>query len=639
MVTLKEKKKLNETGGDFPARLHNTKQFSLTLKEKLETLPRASGCYLFKDSKKKIIYVGKAKDLRSRVRSYFTNRDDGRQLFHRLTNAIRDVEVIIVNNEIEALILESNLIKQFQPRYNIDLKDDRNYPYLRITNEPFPQVFLSRNPKQDGAKYLGPFMEVKILRSFIRELKKILKIRTCELNITTESIQKRKHKLCLQYHIHLCEGPCVGYLKENEYQQNIQIVIDILNGKTNTIEEQWKSKMSILSGQNRFEEAALIRDQLRTIQHISNRQRVLSVEPYDRDALAIFREDDESCIVILRIRNGRMVGRLHYYQDRIHSGIHEDDVLSQFVIQHYLNADLPDEIIVNSKRKNWDLEARALYRIRDKKIKITAPTIGDKLGQCKIALSNAKLLHNERQLAKIKRDFISPTLQSLQNSLNLPTLPKRIDCFDVSHLSGTNTVATVVVFLNGKPQRSEYRKYIMKRTQGIDDFSSLKEVVERRYKRLIAEKKPYPDLIVIDGGKGQVNQSFLSLSMLGLSHLSIIGLAKRLEEIYLPNESDPILLSKTSSALRLLQQIRDETHRFTVTFQKARRNHNSFQSVLDGIHGIGPKRQGKILTNFPELNSFLTADTEFLSSLLKMSTESVERVKIDVTKLLSIRST
>lgn len=629
---------VNSTGGDKPARFLNDSESKLSLLEKLKVLPKAPGCYLFKDKKGKVIYIGKAKNLQARVRSYFTNRDDGRYLYPQLINAIHDIEVILVENETEALILENNLIKQYKPKYNIDLKDDKIYPYLQITIEPFPQLFLSRRPKTKDSKYLGPFMDVKNMRLFIREVKKLFKIRTCRLSITPKTIAERKHKVCLQYHMKQCDGPCEGLISEGAYQEKVQSVINILNGRTSSIEEKWKNLMYELSNQKRYEEAAQIRDQLKIIQHISNRQRVLSVEGYDRDVLACYREDDECCVVVLRIRNGKMIGRLHYYLTNIFPNATEKDILSTFIIRLYNSADLPDEVIVFSENSDWTVESNALFQLKNKKVKIAIPKKDEQLGQCRLAYANAKLLMQERLITKEKVEIVSKTLVALQELLKLPNIPNRIECFDVSHLSGSNTVASLVVFQNGKPLKSEYRKYDIQSISKIDDFAAIQEVVFRRYRRLLNENKQLPDLVLIDGGKGQVNKALEALKLLQIYQLPVIGLAKRLEEIIIPNEEETLILPKSSSILRLLQQIRDEAHRFAIATQRNKRK-QSIRTVLDDIKGIGTARRNALLKKFKSIEEILNADLNELAATIKTSVKQAENILTEVRNKVSTYGT
>ncbi|MCX7835259.1 MAG: excinuclease ABC subunit UvrC [bacterium] len=614
---------VSSTGGNDPARLHIQKNDNLSLHEKLDCLPNVPGCYLFKDKKGKIIYIGKAKNLRTRVKSYFTNRDDGRNLFEKLVQSIHDVEVIVVDNEIEALILENNLIKQYKPKFNIDLKDDKIYPFLCITNELFPKVFLSRKRDNEKAKYLGPFMDVKNMRLFVRELKRIFKIRNCDYSITHDTITKKKHKVCLQYHIKQCEGPCEGLISEVEYQEKVRSIIDILNGRTTFVEERWKQKMIELADQKRFEEAAKIRDQLKVIQQIIHRQRVLSVEEYNRDVLACYREDDECCVVVLKIRYGKMIGRLHYFLMGINPEYTENEILSHFILRFYENVEVPEEILVYSNKKDWKIVSDALMKIKNVKVKIVSPLRNEKYQQCKLAYSNAKLLFQEKQIAKVKRELIPRTIQSLQSLLKLSFPPNTIECFDVSHLSGENTVASLVVFYKGKPLKSQYRHFNIHIDKKVDDLAALKEALTRRYRRLLQENKTLPDLIIIDGGKGQLRIATETLQHFQIEKIPVIGLAKRLEEIYLPNENDPILLPKTSSVLRLLQHIRDEAHRFALKHQRGKRK-NSLHSILDEVEGIGPMRKNALLKKFKNIANIKNADVLEFAQTIRVSKNQAE---------------
>lgn len=614
----------------------------LTLEEKLAHLPTEPGVYQFKDAQAKVIYVGKAKNLRSRVRSYF---QEGRPRDAKTTALVRkisDLEIIVTDSAVEALILEDTLIKDLRPRYNIMLRDDKTYPRIRVTNEPFPRVFPTRRIVRDGSRYFGPYTDGKYVRYLMRTLRSIFPIRSCDLNLTDESISEGKFKVCLDFQIGRCDGPCEAHVHRAEYGAMIDGVVRVLKGQTKTLEEELGREMEIFSEKMMFEKAALSRDRLKKLKEYNARQKVVTEDLADRDIVGVCREDDDAGVVILKVREGRLIGkRQHYLSGVLHA--EDQEVLRNLLRTHYMAEEPPpDEVLVGiDPGDEFDELELFLSSIRNEgSTKLIVPKIGDKVKLVAMADSNAKLLLGELKLQRMKRaEGLPRVLNSLQRDLRLEKPPRRIECFDNSNFHGTDPVASMVCFIDGKPRKSEYRKFKIKSVTGPDDFASMKEVVTRRYQRVLNEGDALPDLVLIDGGKGQVSAATEAMSALGLGHIPLVGIAKRLEEIVVPYENETILLPKSSSSLRLLQQLRDEAHRFAITFHRSLRDKRTITSELTNIPGVGPSVAKKIMNIFGSVRSVAAASKEELIGKLGAKTgeriheyfhgEPIESVEID----------
>lgn len=592
----------------------------ISLAEKLHNLPTNPGVYLHKDSEGKILYVGKAKNLKNRVRSYFQQGRPKDAKTRVLVSKIRDLEIIVTDSEVEALILENTLIKEHQPRYNILLKDDKSYPYICVTNEQFPRVFPTRRIVRDGSKYFGPYTETKYMYIMLNLLRSLFPIRSCQLDITPESVAKGKFKVCLDYHIKKCEGPCEGLVSKEQYNRMITHAVQILKGKSRSVEKDLEQDMARLSEEMEFEKAAVVRNRLVALREYSEKQKVVSTDPVDRDVLALARNEKDACSVILKVRDGKLIGKQHYYI--AHSEEKSDaDVLRATFERFYLESDdVPDEIFLPTELEDTETLAEWLKTKRGNKVALTVPQVGDKRKLVNMATANADFLLKELELQRLKREenkdsLIPRPVLSLQRDLRLAKPPRRIECFDNSHFQGSETVSSMVVFVDGKAKKSDYRKFKIRTVEGIDDFRSMQEVVRRRYTRMIAEDLPRPDLIIIDGGKGQLSHAVEIMRELGLQDIPMIGLAKRLEEVFFPHSSEAILLPKTSSSLKLLQQARDEAHRFAIEFHRSLRDKRTLQTELTNIKGIGEQTAQKLLT---ELGS--------VESIRKAAKEDLERV-------------
>lgn len=589
------------------------------LTEKIKNIPAQPGCYLFKDSKGLILYVGKAGVLKNRVRSYFQDSRPHHPKLEALINKVDDLEWIVTDSEVEALILENNLIKKHQPRYNINLKDDKSYPYIRITNEDFPQIFITRKRVRDGSQYFGPYTDVKRVRYALKTLRYIFPVRSCKYKLTPETIEKGKVDLCLDYYINKCKGPCQGLQSRQEYEAMIKKVGRFLTGKTDQLVSELKAEMQQRSQEMNFEEAARVRDRLSALESYRNTQKIVQNDFKDRDLISVFKEEDDACAVVFRVRDGKITGRVHYYM----SGVEwkETPQIIESFIQHYYakTDDIPREIMLQEAIEQRDSVEIWLSGRLQKKVALFVPQIGEKKKLLSLAETNARYLLKDLKLQKLKaKDYVPHSVQALQRDLKLFKEPRRMECFDISNIQGTDPVASMVAFIDGRPKKSEYRKYKIKIKETPDDFAMMREVIQRRYSRLLREKKKMPDLIVVDGGKGQLSSAKQILDNLGLTQQPIIGLAKRMEEVFLPGFSDAQMIPKTSSSLKLLQQIRNEAHRFAITFHRERRKKRTLTSELDKIPGVGPKRRAQLLKIFGSVQKIKNCTAEELQKKGKL---------------------
>jgi excinuclease ABC subunit C len=609
--------------------LNNSAENELSIKEKLNLLPKEPGVYIFRDIHKKIIYIGKAKILRNRVRSYFSGRDDGRAQYPQLVARIHDLETIVTDTEVAALVLEATLIRRHRPKYNIDMRDDKSYPYLKVTKEPFPRIFLTRQPKEDKSKYYGPLTEVTQARDTIDALKKACTIRSCNLKITKTSIKQKKHKLCLEYHIGNCMGPCVGLQSESEYSDSVNLMVDSIYGRGAKLIEMLNQRMKKYSSGLHFEEAAKVRDQIERTKNMAVRKKIISKDTLNRDIFGIAQEDNYGCIVVIKVREARVVGRSFTHLSRL-TGVTRASVWANFLVDYYLSETrmVPNELILPDDLDKDDekLLLEYLKETRGRKINLTRPVRGERVKLMDLATHNAELLLAERLEAKKKSERIPHSLQMLQEHLNLEKIPKIIECFDNSNLFGQFPVASMVQFKDARPNKGQYRHYKIKTVVGIDDFASMKEIVGRRYSRLVSEKADLPDLVLIDGGIGQVNAAKRILDSLGLQEVMVIGLAKRLEEIVFPFSTETITLPKTSSALKLLMHLRDEAHRFAITFHRKLRGDAQVSSTLESLGGIGKSKARVLLKHFGSLKRLKNASIEDIGQVEGFSNISAKKL-------------
>ncbi|MBN1301402.1 MAG: excinuclease ABC subunit C [Melioribacteraceae bacterium] len=588
----------------------------ITLKDKLEGLPALPGVYQFKDKNNKVIYIGKAKNLRNRVRSYFHSKIDSPKT-KALVNKISDFQLIVTDSEIEALVLENNLIKELKPRYNVNLKDDKSFPYIRVTNEPFPQIYSTRDVVNDGSKYFGPFTNVREMKSSLKMINHIFKIRSCKYFINDETIEKKKIKVCLDYHIKKCDGPCEGLISEADYNKMVYQVIKLLKGKSDDLIKELKDEMHLASKEFKFEKAAELRDKIARLEVYTNRQKIVTSDFEDRDILSAAVEGKDVACIILNIRSGKLVGKKQF---QLNSAEEELKNIYAAFIKYYYNehVEVPREIIIETDPDDKEAITEFLSKKAGRKVAFFTPKRkSDSLSLLKMCKHNAELFLKEIQLQRMKKEGNLPyVLTALKRDLRLDALPRKIECFDISNLQGTDTVASMVVFVDGKPKKSLYRKYIINSVDGPDDFASMREVIQRRYTKLIRENEELPDLIMVDGGKGQLSSAVEILNSLDITKYNIIGLAKKLEEVFFPDNPDAQSIPKTSSSLKLLQQVRDEAHRFAITFHRNRRSKRTLTSELNEIKGIGPKLVEKLLKTYKNMDEIKSSTQSELAETI-----------------------
>jgi len=587
------------------------------LEIKLNNLPLSPGIYQFLNESGKVIYVGKAKNLRNRVRSYFHN-DIISPKTRALVNKIADIQLIITDTEVEALVLENNIIKEHSPRYNINLKDDKSFPYIVVTNEPFPRIYPTRRVIRDGSKYFGPYTQVKNMKDSLRMINEIFRIRNCNFFIDQEVIDKMKIRVCLEYHIKKCDGPCEGLISVQDYNDMVGQVVKVLSGKIDDLVNDLTKKMQDASVLFQFEKAAELRDRIEQLQRYSSKQKVVTADPIDRDILAVAFEGKDATCTILNVRSGKLVGK-----KQLKLGLESEETLEEIyaaAIKFYYGdlIDIPREIVLETEPCELDTLLEWLNSASSRRTRIIVPKkSGDLKSLINMCKQNAILQLKELQLQKMKKEGDLPyVLSALKRDLRLESLPRKIECFDISNLQGTDTVASMVVFEDGKPKKSQYRKFIIKQVEGPDDFASMREVLTRRYGRLLEENQTLPDLIMVDGGKGQLSSAVESLENLGIRKYNIIGLAKRLEEVFFPGISEAQSIPKTSSSLKLLQQVRDEAHRFAITFHRLRRSKRTITTELMDIKGIGHNTAEKLLKEFGSVRAIKVLSKEDLVKIV-----------------------
>ncbi len=584
------------------------------LQRKVSGLPRSPGVYQHKDAEGTVIYVGKAKNLRSRVRSYF---QEGRPVDAKTTalkKRIADVEVIVTDTEAEALILENTLIKELMPRYNVMLRDDKSYPFIRITKEEYPRVFKTRRVIKDGSKYFGPYTDGAYLYNLLKTLRSIFPLRSCDLALTETTIAEGRYKVCLDYHIKKCEGPCEAHVSREHYNEHIKQVEQVLNGRTRDLERQLEARMTKLSDDLRFEDAAIIRQRLAKLREYTAKQKVMDTDLMDRDVFALSRIGPTACTLVFTIRDGKLIGKRHFYIKD--SAERSDEELVRTTLERwYVEHDMvPSEVVIPVEIDDDGLVLRFLREKRGKSVDLIVPKIGDKRKMLSLATTNADFQLRDRLLQQAKRGEKLPrAVLSLQRDLRLKKIPHRIECFDNSHIQGTDYVSSMVVFVDGKPRKSDYRHYKLRTMEGNDDFEAMKEVLTRRYSRPESEMD-LPDLVVIDGGKGQLSHAMEVFEELGMTgRFIVVGLAKRLEDVFFPGKSEPVILPKTSSSLRLLQQARDEAHRFAITFHRKLRSKRTLTTELTTIAGVGDRSATKVLTALGSVERVRKASLEDLA--------------------------
>ena len=579
----------------------------LKSKSILTLLPDNPGVYQFIDSTGTVIYVGKAKNLKKRVTSYFSKNQSGKTV--ALLKKTFDIRHIVVDNESDALLLENNLIKKHQPRYNILLKDDKTFPWICIKNEPFPRVFSTRNPVRDGSAYFGPYTSGLMVKTLIGFIRQLYKLRTCTHNLTESNIAASKFKVCLEYHLGNCKAPCVAKQTEIDYLENIEQIRNILKGNISTVIDHLKRTMNKNSAELRFEEAQQIKEKIEILSRFKSRSTIVSNTIKNVDVFAITQESDNAYVNYLKVVEGAVIQALTI-ELKIRADEEKEAILGFAIteIRQRLLSDSP-EIILPFKPD-----------ILIDKVKYTVPKAGEKQKLLELAERNAiyyKLEQKKKRLDHSPQMRTGKNLEKLKNDLHMPDLPVHIECFDNSNIMGTNPVAACVVFRNARPSKKEYRHFNIKTVTGPDDFTSMEEIVYRRYRRMTEENQKLPQLVIIDGGKGQLSSAMKSIDKLGLREkITIIGIAKKLEEIYFPGDSIPIYLDKNSISLKIIQQLRNEAHRFGINFHRDKRSSEMIKSDLDQIKRIGPKTKEILLKHFGSVDQIKNASDDELKNLV-----------------------
>jgi len=578
-----------------------------SLQIQLSTLPENPGVYQFYDDEDKILYVGKAKNLKKRVSSYFNkNHDTGKTRV--LVKKIKSIKHIIVPTESDALLLENNLIKKYRPRYNVLLKDDKSYPWICIKNERFPRIFPTRRHIKDGSEYYGPYTSMKTVRTLLDLIKSVYPLRTCSYDLSKEKIETGKYKRCLEYHLGNCNGPCEGLQSAEEYQNQVEDIREIVKGNFKSSLQYFKHQMKILADNMRFEEAQIIKEKIEILENYQVKSTVVNPNISNVDVFSIISDEAFAYINFFQLSHGSII-RSHTLEIKKKLDETDEELLELAIVE------------IRQRFNSTSKEIYVPFKITtDLNLKVTIPQLGDKKRILELSERNAKLYRQERfnqiQIIDPER-HTNRVMAQMQKDLRLSAEPRHIECFDNSNMQGTNPVAACVVFKNGKPSKKDYRHFNIKTVSGPDDFASMEEVVFRRYKRLLDEEEPLPQLIVIDGGKGQLSSALKSLDLLGLrGKIAIIGIAKRLEEIYFPGDSIPLYLDKKSESLKIIQQLRNEAHRFGITFHRNKRSTGAINSELSALEGVGEKTIEDLLKTFKSVKRIKEVSLENLSAIV-----------------------
>jgi excinuclease ABC subunit C len=584
--------------------------------ELLKLIPNKAGVYQYYDKTENLLYVGKAKNLKKRVSSYFTKKQiHGKTRV--LVSKIHDIKYVVVATEMDALLLENNLIKKHQPKYNVMLKDGKTYPWICIKNEPFPRIFQTRNIIKDGSEYFGPYTSVRLVKTLLSFFHQLYPLRNCNLNLNEKNIASNKFKVCLEYHMGNCLGPCIGEQKLSEYQIGIEHIKQIIKGDIKSVIQHLKDAMLQYSKGLEYEKAQSVKEKIDLLKNYQAKSTIVNPKINDVDVFTIISDEDTAFVNYLKINSGAIV-QAHTMELKKKLEETEEGLLQLAIVElrHRLNSTSKDIYCSHSLENVWD------------NLSITIPKIGDKKKLIDLSLRNAKYMqmdYKKRKINNIARQDNKRILEQLQKDLRMLDRPKHIECFDNSNIQGTNPVAACVVFKNARPSKKDYRHFNIKTVVGPDDFASMEEVVYRRYKRLLEEEQPLPELIVVDGGKGQLSSAVKSLDKLKLrGKITIIGIAKRLEEIYFPGDSVPLYLDKRSESLKLIQQLRDEAHRFGIMHHRKQREKDSLGTSLDKIEGIGPKTVELLISHFGSVKKVMEAKkVELIQLIGKDKTQKV----------------
>ncbi len=578
----------------------------------LSLLPDSPGVYQFYDKEGLLLYVGKAKSLKKRVSSYFQKDIHVNGKTTVMVKKIADIKTLVVDTEMDALLLENSLIKKHQPRYNVNLKDDKTYPWICIKNEHFPRIFITRQMIKDGSEYFGPYTPVKMINTLLELIGQLYKLRTCSLNLTKENIEKKKFKVCLEYHIGNCKGPCEAHQTEEDYDQTVKEIRQILKGNINLVIQHLKNLMTLQSSQFYYEEAHQTKEKIELLERFKSKSVVVNPSIHNTEVYSIVVEEDSAFVNYLRIMNGSIIqGHTVEIKKKLEES--PEELL---------------EIAIADMRTNFNSDATEIiipFEIPTPipGVMFTIPKIGDKKHLLSLSLSNVKNYIRERDLQLEKQNpenKVERLMEKMQKDLRLTEQPRHIECFDNSNIQGDYPVAAMSVFKNGQPSKKDYRHFNIKTVEGPDDFASMEEVIYRRYKRMLDEGQELPQLIVIDGGKGQLSSALISLEKLGLiGKMAIIGIAKKLEEIYYPNDSAPLYIDKKSETLRVIQYMRDEVHRFGITHHRNRRSKGVMKTELSEIKGIGQSTADELLRTFKSVKRIKEASLEELKAAVGLS--------------------
>lgn len=575
----------------------------------LSALPDSPGVYQFYDKEDKLLYVGKAKSLKKRVSSYFQKDRHVSGKTSIMVRKVADIRTIVVDTEMDALLLENNLIKKHQPRYNVSLKDDKTYPWICIRNERFPRVFSTRKMIRDGSEYFGPYASGRLINTLLELINKLYKLRTCSLVLSEENITKKKFRVCLEYQIGNCKGPCEGFQSQEEYDQSVKEIRQILKGNIQTVIGHLRELMQAYAAEYRFEEAQSVKEKLESLEKFQRKSVVVNPSIHNVDVFSLVIEEDSAYVNFLRVMNGAIIqGHTVELKKKLEETPEELLELAMGELRSRFFSDAEEIIVPFAPEVEWP------------GISFTVPKIGDKKHLLSLSESNVRNYIREKRLQEEKQHPENRTLrlmEQMKKDLRLTELPKHIECFDNSNFQGAYPVAAMSVFRDGKPSKKDYRHFNIKTVEGPDDFASMEEVIHRRYKRMLDEALPLPQLIVIDGGKGQLSAAVSSLEKLGLrGKIAVIGIAKRLEELYYPDDPLPLYIDKKSETLRIIQQLRDEVHRFGITHHRKRRSKGVIKTELEEIPGIGPRTAEELLREFRSVQRIKEAPLEALAAII-----------------------
>ena len=592
----------------------------MTLAEKLARVPDRPGVYLYRDARQQVLYVGKAASLRSRVRSYFQDSRPRDPKTDALVRQIRDLEYVVTDNELEALMLEANLVRRHRPRYNIILRDDKHYPFLKLTTgEDFPRLLVARRVQDDGATYFGPFYPATAMRETLRLARQLFPLRTC--SITIDGTLERP---CIQYAIHRCNAPCTGWETREGYAKTVRDVMRFLEGRDEDLPLRLTREMEAAAVETKFERAAVLRDQIQSLNAVRERQKIISTEELDQDVIGVVRQGSDACVELFFVRRGRLVGQEPFYLDKV-AGWPDGEILSAFVRQFYGKAVVPaPEILVSEAIPEAGLVAEWLSVLAGRRVQLQAPRRGVRREFVAMAEENAALALQSHLLSRADRQQL--VLDELARALSLPGPPNRIEGYDISNIQGTEQVGSLVVWENGGMKKDGYKRFRIRSVAGADDFASLREVLGRRFAKALEQGGVLPDLVLIDGGRGQLNAGLKALGDLGLDWIPVAALAKRAEEVYVGESLHPLVLDPTSPALHTLQKIRDEAHRFAITYHKKLRARRTLRSELDAIPGLGPAIRTSLLKTLGSTRRVRDSSVAELAAVPKVTPRLAQRI-------------